>query len=172
MSIFSREKELEQHSSPAAAAPVVERGRAEKQAPQAKIGKTIVIRGELSGGEDLIIEGRVEGHVDLKDHHLVIGEGGNLTADVEAKKITVIGRLEGNLNAKERVEIMESGSVVGDIRAPRLAIADGGKFKGSVDMTGERAAPAGKEKKDREPVQLQPKGENGAHRPLEGAVKN
>ena len=100
-----------------------------------KIGKTIVVRGELSGGEDLIIEGRVEGKITLEGHHLTVGETGNIAAEVVANTVTIIGRMEGNLYAKERAELSESGTLTGDIRSPRVIIADGAKFKGSVDMS-------------------------------------
>ena len=102
---------------------------------QAKIGKIIVVRGELSGGEDLTIEGRVEGKIALEGHHLTVGETGNIAAEVVANTVTIIGRMEGNLYAKERAELSESGTLTGDIRSPRVIIADGAKFKGSVDMS-------------------------------------
>lgn len=102
--------------------------------PQAKIGRTIVVRGELAGGEDLTIEGRVEGKISLEDHHLTVGETGQISAEVITKTATIIGRMEGNLIAKEKVEITESGSVTGDIKAPRVVVADGARLKGSVDM--------------------------------------
>ncbi len=104
--------------------------------PQVKIGKTIVVRGELSGEEDLTVEGRVEGKIRLEGHHLTIGETGNISAEVVAKTVNVIGQMKGNLYAKEKVEISDSGSLTGDIRSPRVIIADGAKFKGSVDMSG------------------------------------
>lgn len=168
--IFGQEKESEK-ASPAAAPPApVAKADAGRPGAPAKIGKTVVFRGELSGGEDLTIEGRVEGRVELKDHHLVVGETGNVSADVEAKTITVIGKMEGNLTAKERVEILASGSLVGDIYAPRLVIAEGARFRGSVDMSGERHAQAAakdsREKKEREHGPVQPKAENGAPRPM------
>jgi cytoskeletal protein CcmA (bactofilin family) len=104
--------------------------------PQVKIGKTIVIRGELSGDEDLTIEGRVEGRISFENHHLTIGETGNISAEVVAKSVTVLGKMEGNLHAKEKAEIAESGSLIGDIHSPRIVIAEGAKFKGAVEMTG------------------------------------
>ncbi|MFQ5693340.1 MAG: polymer-forming cytoskeletal protein [Nitrospinota bacterium] len=110
--------------------------------PQVKIGKTIVIKGEMSGEEDLTIEGRVEGRISLEGHHLTVGETGNIAAEVVARTVTIIGRMEGNLHAKERAEISESGSLIGDIRSPRVIIADGAKFKGSVDMSGGEGAQA------------------------------
>lgn len=115
--------------------PEVESARKRQPDPQVKIGKTIVIRGELTGEEDLVIEGRVEGKISLEGHHLTVGETGNIAAEVLAKTVSIIGRMEGNLHAKEKAEISASGSLSGDIRAPRVIIADGAKFKGSVDMS-------------------------------------
>jgi cytoskeletal protein CcmA (bactofilin family) len=98
------------------------------------IGKSVYIKGELSGDEDLTIEGRVEGKIELKAHNLVIGPNGRINAEVYAKNVTVIGSVVGNISAGEIVEIRASGSVAGDIKAPRISIADGAHFKGSVDM--------------------------------------
>src|SRR5437879_4903445 len=100
----------------------------------ASIGKSIVINGELSGSEDLTIEGRVDGKIELRDHVLTVGSNGKIKAQVSAKAIVVLGQVTGNLNATEKVDIKESGSVEGDIVAPRVAIADGSHFKGSIDM--------------------------------------
>ena len=100
----------------------------------ASIGKSIVINGELSGSEDLTIEGRVEGKIELKDHVLTVGSNGKIKAQVIAKAIVVLGQVTGNLSATEKVDIKDSGSVEGDIVAPRVAIADGSHFRGSIDM--------------------------------------
>ena len=100
----------------------------------ASIGKSIVINGELSGSEDLTIEGRVDGKIELRDHVLTVGSNGRIKAQVSAKAIVVLGQVTGNLNATEKVDIKESGSVEGDIVSPRVAIADGSHFKGSIDM--------------------------------------
>jgi len=104
------------------------------------IGKSIVIKGELSGEEDLTIEGRVQGTIELRNHVLTIGLNGHVEAQAVAKSIVVLGRVTGNLTATEKVDIREQGSVEGDIMAPRVAIADGAEFRGSVDM--QRKAPA------------------------------
>src|SRR5262249_9111682 len=101
---------------------------------RASIGKSIVVKGELSGGEDLTIEGTVEGKIELRDHVLTVGENGQIKAEVSAKSIVVFGQVVGNLTATEKVDIKDKGSVEGDITAPRVAIADGSNFKGSVDM--------------------------------------
>ena len=100
----------------------------------ANIGKSIVINGELSGSEDLTIEGQVEGKIELRDHVLTVGSNGRIKAQVTAKAIVVLGHVTGNLTATERVDIRENGSVEGDIVAPRVAIADGSHFRGSIDM--------------------------------------
>src|SRR2546427_10531380 len=100
----------------------------------ASIGKSIVINGELSGSEDLTIEGRVDGKIELRDHVLTVGANGRIKAQISAKAIVVLGQVTGNLNATEKVDIKESGSVEGDIVAPRVAIADGSHFRGSIDM--------------------------------------
>ena len=100
----------------------------------ASIGKSIVINGELSGSEDLTIEGRVDGKIEMRNHVLTIGANGRITAQVAAKSIIVLGHVKGNLVATEKVDIQETGSVEGDIVAPRVAIADGSHFHGSIDM--------------------------------------
>jgi len=98
------------------------------------IGKSVFIKGELTGDEDLTIEGRVEGKIELKDHNLVIGPNGKINAEINAKAVTVIGSVVGNISAGEMIEIRTTGSVTGDIKAPRVSIADGAHLKGSVDM--------------------------------------
>lgn len=98
------------------------------------IGKSVFIKGELTGDEDLTIEGRVEGKIELKDHNLVIGPNGKINAEINAKNVTIIGSVVGNITASDILEIKSSGSVTGDIKAPRISIADGAHFKGSVDM--------------------------------------
>jgi len=105
------------------------------------IGKSVHIKGELSGNEDLTIEGKVEGKIVLKDHTLRIGTNGHIHADVQAKEVVVAGNLVGNVTAETKVEISASGSMEGDIKAPRLVLADGGCFKGGVDMAPKEAAP-------------------------------
>jgi cytoskeletal protein CcmA (bactofilin family) len=98
------------------------------------IGKSVVIKGELNGSEDLTIEGQVEGKIELKDHVLTIGANGKIEAQVFAKMLIVLGEVNGNIVASEKVEIRDGGSVDGDIVSPRVAIAEGAHFRGSVDM--------------------------------------
>ena len=98
------------------------------------IGKSVIIKGELSGSEDLTIEGHVEGKIDLKGNVLTIGPNGKIKAEVFAKAVVVLGEVTGNVTASEKVDIRDNGSVDGDIASPRVAIAEGAHFRGSVDM--------------------------------------
>jgi cytoskeletal protein CcmA (bactofilin family) len=98
------------------------------------IGKSVVIKGELNGSEDLTIEGHVEGTIQLRDHVLTIGPNGRIKAQVFAKSVIVLGEVTGNVTASEKVDIRDNGSVDGDIVSPRVAIAEGAHFRGSVDM--------------------------------------
>ena len=106
------------------------------------IGKSVVIKGELNGSEDLTIEGQVEGTIHLREHILTIGANGRIKAQVFAKSVVVLGQVTGNVTATEKVDIRDNGSVDGDIVAPRVAIAEGAHFRGSVDM--QRKAEASK----------------------------
>src|SRR5213075_1725897 len=98
------------------------------------IGKSVVIKGELNGSEDLTIEGHVEGTIQLRDHVLTIGPNGKIKAQVFAKAVIVLGEVTGNVTASDKVDIRDNGSVDGDIVSPRVAIAEGAHFRGSVDM--------------------------------------
>ena len=104
------------------------------------IGKSVVIKGELNGSEDLTIEGHVEGTIQLKEHVLTIGPNGKIKAQVFAKTVIVLGEVTGNVTASEKVDIRDNGSVDGDIISPRVAIAEGAHFRGSVDMQRKTAA--------------------------------
>src|SRR5262245_890736 len=106
------------------------------------IGKSVVIKGELNGSEDLTIEGQVEGTIQLRDHVLTIGSNGRIKAQVFAKSVIVLGEVIGNVTASDKVDIRDNGSVDGDIVAPRVAIAEGAHFRGSVDMQRKGAQPA------------------------------
>lgn len=121
-----------QAMSPVAGAEV-ERRQMDKR-DVANIGKLVVIRGELSGDEDLTIEGRVDGKIELKDHILTVGPNGVVQAEVFAKIVVVLGQVTGNILASEKVDIRDNGSVEGDLLAPRVAIAEGAHFRGSIDM--------------------------------------
>ena len=120
------------------------------------IGKSVVIKGELSGSEDLTIEGHVEGRIDLKGNVLTIGPNGKIKAEVFAKAVVVLGEVTGNVTASEKVDIRDNGSVDGDIASPRVAIAEGAHFRGSVDMQRAGAKPAQAQQQKPQQQQNQP----------------
>ena len=101
----------------------------------ARIGKTIVIRGEIQGQEDLIVDGKLEGTVNLAENRLTIGPSANVAADITAKDVLVLGRVQGNVVATGRVELRSGCNLEGDIRALRLAVEDNAVFHGKVDLT-------------------------------------
>jgi cytoskeletal protein CcmA (bactofilin family) len=108
------------------------------------IGKSVVIKGELSGSEDLTIEGQVDGKIELRQNVLTIGPNGKIKAQVFAKSVVILGEVTGNVTASEKVDIRDNGSVDGDITAPRVAIAEGAHFRGSIDMQRAGAKPSEK----------------------------
>ncbi|HVF60551.1 MAG TPA: polymer-forming cytoskeletal protein [Thermoanaerobaculia bacterium] len=101
---------------------------------RATIGPSIFIKGDLAGEEDLIIEGRVEGRVDLRQHNLTVGKNGRVKADLVGRVVTVEGEVDGNVFAEEQAVVRTSGTVHGNITSPRVTLEDGSKFKGSIDM--------------------------------------
>lgn len=124
--------------------PAASERRTQLQGDNVNIGKSVVIKGELSGSEDLTIEGNVEGRIELKENILTIGPNGKIRAEVFAKAVIVLGEVTGNVTASEKVDIRDNGSVDGDITSPRVAIAEGAHFRGAVDMQRgtPKAAPA------------------------------
>ena len=131
-------------SAPVAAAPAASEPRTQLGRDNVNIGKSVIIKGELSGSEDLTIEGHVEGRIDLKDNVLTIGPNGKIKAEVFAKAVVVLGEVTGNVTASEKVDIRDNGSVDGDIASPRVAIAEGAHFRGAVDMQRAGAKAQGK----------------------------
>jgi cytoskeletal protein CcmA (bactofilin family) len=126
-------------NTPSAAEPVrttvsdSQRG-SERERTTVNIGKSVVIKGELSGSEDLTIEGQVEGKIELRQNVLTIGANARIKAQVFAKAVVILGEVTGNVTASEKVDIRDNGSVDGDIASPRVAIAEGAHFRGSIDM--------------------------------------
>jgi len=101
----------------------------------ANIGKSISIKGDLTGNEDIVIEGTVEGKIDLPNNQLTVGANGTVRAEITAKGIVVIGRVSGNVHGTERVEVQATGIVEGDVVAPKLSVAEGAVVNGSVKMS-------------------------------------
>jgi cytoskeletal protein CcmA (bactofilin family) len=101
---------------------------------RASIGKSVHIKGNVTAKEDLTIDGTVEGQVTVQNHSLSIGANSRITSTIRAKSVIVGGEVEGDITAADRVEIAATGSMLGDIAAPRVVLADGARFKGSIDM--------------------------------------
>ena len=112
------------------------------RAEVAHIGKTVLVKGELSGTEDLYLDGEVEGSIELRDHSLVIGPHGRVRAHIHARDVVVHGKVDGNIKGTERVELKKSAVLSGDIFTQRIIIEDGAFFKGAIDIQKEGAAKA------------------------------
>ncbi len=116
---------------PAAAAP---RSAAINNQEQATIGKSLIIKGEVTGSESLYIDGRVEGSINLPGNRVTIGRNGIVAANITGREIVVLGKVRGNLTASDRVDIRNEGSLTGDVIAQRISIEDGAFFKGGIDI--------------------------------------
>ncbi len=112
----------------------VRKVRTEMAREMARIGQMITIKGELSGGEDLFVDGEVEGSIDLSGHMIIVGPNGRIHANIQAPSIVVFGRVQGNLRGSERVELKKTAVVSGDIFTKRVMIEEGAFFKGNVDI--------------------------------------
>jgi cytoskeletal protein CcmA (bactofilin family) len=118
---------------------------------QATIGKSLVIKGEVTGSESLYIDGRVEGSINLSGNRVTIGRNGVVAANISAREIVVLGKVRGNLTASDRVDIRSDGSLTGDVVAARISIEDGAFFKGGIDI---RKAGAAGTKPDARPEEV------------------
>ena len=129
-------KELEvKHAEETHVTPEVRRfNNPDNRGEVVKIGRSIFIKGEISGNQDLIIDGRVEGEIQLRENQVTVGENGKISGEIHAKTIIINGEVVGNMFARERLEIKSSGALKGDITSPKLIIDDGAFFKGSIDM--------------------------------------
>jgi len=139
--MWKKSEPEEFHSQPAPAPQVQPIPAQRNPMPQSQskghavIGSTILIKGDLSGDEDLLIDGQVEGSIRFPRHNVTIGKNGTIKADIYGKTITVEGTVEGNLNGEEQLIVRHSGTVHGNIVAPRVALEDGSNFKGNIDMS-------------------------------------
>lgn len=104
------------------------------RAGQAHIGKSVVVKGEISSSEDLFVDGEVRGAIQLREHSLTVGPNGKVEANVIAREIVVHGALNGNVQASDKIEIRKTGSLLGDLQTARIIIEDGAYFKGSIDI--------------------------------------
>ena len=110
----------------------------------AQIGKSVVIKGELSGSEDLYVDGQVEGTIALKNYSLTVGPNGQIKANIEAKGLVIQGKVEGNVQASDRVDLRKSAVVSGDIVTQRISIEEGAYLRGKIDISGKAEKAAGK----------------------------
>ena len=117
---------------------------------QATIGRSLVIKGELSGAEALYIDGRVEGKISLPDHRVTIGRNGSAQANITAREVVVMGKVNGNIDCSDRIDIRSEGSVTGDVTTMRISVEDGAMLKGGVQVR------SGEKKQQNQP-QSQPK---------------
>ena len=118
----------------ASAEPAAPRPVTTTTADQATIGKSLVIKGEVTGSESLYIDGRVEGSINLSGNRVTVGRNGVVAANINAREIVVLGKVRGNLTASDRVDIRSDGSLTGDVIAARISIEDGAFFKGGIDI--------------------------------------
>ena len=118
------------------AAPAFEPARAAATAvgEQATIGKSLFIKGEITGSESLYIDGKIEGTINLPGNRLTVGRNGQVTAAITAREIVVLGKVKGNVSATDRVDIRAEGALTGDVSAARISIEDGAFFKGGIDI--------------------------------------
>lgn len=121
---------------PEISVPPVSSVRPQPVKEQAVIGPSLVVKGDVSGDEDLVIQGQVEGKVVLRNNSVTVGRNGRVRADVFGKTICVEGTVQGNLFAEEKIVVRQTGEVKGNLQAPRVNLEDGAKFKGSIDMDG------------------------------------
>ena len=101
---------------------------------QATIGRSLVIKGEISGGESLYIDGRIEGSIEFADHRVTIGRNGNVQANIRARDVVIMGKVKGNIQCSDRVDIRSEGALTGDIVTQRISVEDGALLKGSVQV--------------------------------------
>jgi cytoskeletal protein CcmA (bactofilin family) len=119
-----------------AARPVANGAASAAQSPtdQATIGKSLVVKGEVTGSESLYIDGKVEGAINLPGNRVTVGRNGQVSANITAREVVVLGKVKGNINASDRVDIRSEGALTGDVIAQRISIEDGAFFKGGIDI--------------------------------------
>ncbi|HEY9127574.1 MAG TPA: polymer-forming cytoskeletal protein [Acidobacteriaceae bacterium] len=108
---------------------------------QATLGKGLVIKGEISGSESLFIDGKVEGTINLPGNRVTVGRNGQVAANITSREVVVLGKVRGNINAQDRVDIRSEGALTGDVAAARISIEDGAFFKGGIDIRKADAKP-------------------------------
>jgi len=126
------------------------------QSGSATIGKAVMVKGQIYSREDLIIDGEVEGTVDVQEHRLTVGPNGKVVAGVKAREIVVLGAIQGNVDATDKIDIRKDAKLIGDIKTARIVIEDGAYFKGSIDIVKPDAAKQPVSQKAQQQQQPQP----------------
>ena len=124
----------DQHGDPGASGAATPAAAAAATGEQATIGKSLIVKGEVSGSESLYIDGKVEGAINLPGNRVTVGRNGQVAANIMAREIVVLGKVRGNCQASDRVDIRSEGSLTGDVIAARISIEDGAFFKGGIDI--------------------------------------
>jgi len=125
---------------------------------QATIGRSLVIKGEISGAESLFVDGRIEGTVNIPEHRVTVGRNGVVTADVNAREVVIMGKVHGNIICSDRLDIRSEGSVTGDVVVQRISVEDGAILKGSVQVqASEQKKPQSKSSESQKPMMEAPK---------------
>jgi cytoskeletal protein CcmA (bactofilin family) len=141
--MWTKQQAPAESSSPAQAAkpPVVALGNpatpAQNSSPSrssARLGSSLYIKGQITGTEDLQIDGKIDGSISLGGHELIVGPTAQLTSEIHARAVAVYGKVVGNLHARDRVDVKSDGSVIGDISTARISIEDGAQFKGRIEI--------------------------------------
>jgi cytoskeletal protein CcmA (bactofilin family) len=135
----------------------------------ATIGKAVMVKGQISSREDLVIDGEVEGTVEAHDHRVTVGPNGKVHAGVKAREIVVLGSINGNVEAAEKIDIRKDAKLVGDIKTTRIVIEDGAYFKGSIDITKNESKPQQKQQAQPAAAQAAPA---PAQQPLTAAASD
>jgi len=156
-----RPAEPERPTAPTPVAPTMTEAAAPRpvaatSSDQASIGKSLVIKGEVTGSESLYIDGRVEGSINLSGNRVTIGRNGVVSANINAREIVVLGKVRGNLTASDRVDIRSDGSLTGDVVAARISIEDGAFFKGGIDIRKAGSKPEEATSTKRETITAEP----------------
>jgi cytoskeletal protein CcmA (bactofilin family) len=140
--VWKKSDETPQPSTPAPPPPAPSRNTSSGQ--RATIGPSIVVKGDLSGDEDLVIHGQIEGEVTLRKNNVTVGKGGRVKADIHGQTIHVEGHVKGNLYGDQEIVIRASGEVEGNIVSPRVTLENGSKFRGNIDMEPKTPPASGK----------------------------
>ena len=173
MSLFNKRTQEEVPPAPRPAAPPSNPIESKKEAPplstmpfktpepestrgQASIGKAVKINGQIYSKEDLYVDGDVEGTIELQEHRLTIGPNGKVHSSVKAREVVVLGNIQGNVDASDKLEIRKDARLVGDIKTARIIIEDGAYFKGSIDIVKPEPAKSGANAQSRPPQQTMP----------------